>query len=153
MVPKQCPRLRPIIWYLFCCARCLGSQDIVQNHTHVHTYIHDPAPSFIGHRLFDSGFAPAALSLRLNKYVLCFVSVYKKKLKASPIGKPERVASALPSISIPLYKFAESSQLHCTFPTHPVRIGPQQSPTRNTRRPRRRPQPPGSEKQGRCSAV
>ena len=70
MVPKQCPRLRPIIWYLFCCARCLGSQDIVQNHTHIHTYIHthihDPAPSFIGHRLFDSGFAPAALSLRLN---------------------------------------------------------------------------------------
>ena len=70
LVPKQCPRLRPIIWYLFCCARCLGSQDIVQNHTHIHTYIHthihDPAPSFIGHRLFDSGFAPAALSLRLN---------------------------------------------------------------------------------------
>ena len=29
--------------------------------------MHDPAPSFIGHRLFDSGFAPAALSLRLNK--------------------------------------------------------------------------------------
>ena len=39
LVPKQCPRLRPIIWYLFCCARCLGSQDIVQNHTHIHTYI------------------------------------------------------------------------------------------------------------------
>ena len=42
MAPKQCPRLRPIIWYLFNCARFLGSRDIVKTriHPHTHTYIH-----------------------------------------------------------------------------------------------------------------
>ena len=42
-------------------------REIIQNtiHTHIHTYIHTwPKSDF--HRLFDSGFAPSALSLRLN---------------------------------------------------------------------------------------
>ena len=69
MVPKQCPFRRPTFWYLVCCATCLGSRDNSKYHTYLPTYppthIHTwPNSDF--HRLFDSGFAPSALSLRLN---------------------------------------------------------------------------------------
>ena len=40
MVPKQCPFRRPTIWYLVCCATCLGSRDNSKYHTYIHTYIH-----------------------------------------------------------------------------------------------------------------
>ena len=40
-------------------------REIIPNtiQTYIHTYIHDLSDF---HRLFDSGFAPSALSLRLN---------------------------------------------------------------------------------------
>ena len=66
MVPKQCPFRRPTFWYLVCCATCLGSRDNSKYHTCPHTW---PKSDF--HRLFDSGFAPSALSLRLNHRIYC----------------------------------------------------------------------------------
>ena len=62
-VPKQCPFRRSTFWYLICCATCLGSRDNSKYHSYPHTW---PKSDF--HRLFDSGFAPSALRLRLNKH-------------------------------------------------------------------------------------
>ena len=63
----QCPFRRPIFWYLVCCATCLGSQHNSKYHTYPPAYIHTWQTDF--HQLFDSGFVPSALSLRLNKVV------------------------------------------------------------------------------------
>ena len=79
MVPKQCLFPRPTFWYLACCATCLDSRDNSKYHTHTHT--HTPTyphtwPKSDFHRLFDSGFAPSALSLRLNKSFSKYVFGY-----------------------------------------------------------------------------
>ena len=74
MVPKQCPLLRSTFWYLICCATCFGSRDNSKYRTYpltepptnlrpIHTW---PRSDF--HRLFDSGFAPSALSIPLNSW-------------------------------------------------------------------------------------
>ena len=69
MVRKQCPLLRPTFWYLICCATCLGSRDNSKYHTDSTTHIgtHITEIGFF-HRLFDSGYAPSTLSLRLNSW-------------------------------------------------------------------------------------
>ena len=73
MVPKQCPFRRPTFWHLVCCATCLGSRDNSKYHSQSHT-VYTYIPTYIPtwpksdfHRLFDSGLAPSALSLRLNQ--------------------------------------------------------------------------------------
>ena len=72
MVPKQCPLLRSTFSYLICCATCFGSRDnskyrtypLTEPPTNLCTSYTWPRSDF--HRLFDSGFAPSALSIRLN---------------------------------------------------------------------------------------
>ena len=68
MVPKQCPLLTSTFWYLICSATCLGSRDTSKYHTRYPATQMPIWPISEFHRLFDSGFAPSALSLRLNSW-------------------------------------------------------------------------------------
>ena len=72
MVPKQCPLLRSTFWYLICCAACFGSRDnskyLTYPLTQPPTNLRPTWPRSDFLRLFDSGFAPSALSIRLNSW-------------------------------------------------------------------------------------
>ena len=69
---KQCPLLRSTFWYHICCATCFGSRDNSKYHTYQLTQpptnLRPTWPTSDFHRLFDSGFAPSALSIRLNSW-------------------------------------------------------------------------------------
>ena len=76
------------------------SWEILEKHTYIHTYIltflhtyiQTSIPEPVFHRLLDSGFAPSALSPRLNKYhrrmywkwyiILCFEMAEDGKIQA-----------------------------------------------------------------------
>ena len=61
IMPTQCTIHGTTTWHHFGFAKCSRSWDILEKNTYKQTR---PEPVF--HRLLDSGFAPSALSFRLN---------------------------------------------------------------------------------------